>query len=44
MDRRAWQAIDHGVAKELDTTHWLNNKNSLSLISGLDTRLKNWST
>ena len=44
MDRGAWQAIDHGVAKELDTTHWLNNNNSLSLISGLDTRLKNWST
>ena len=27
MDRRAWWAIVHGVTKELDTTHLLNNKN-----------------
>ena len=25
MDRGAWQATVHGVAKELDTTEWLNN-------------------
>ena len=25
MDRRAWQATVHGVAKELDTTYQLNN-------------------
>ena len=28
MDRGAWQAIDHGVAKELDTTKPLTNDNS----------------
>ena len=27
MDRRAWQAIDHGVA-ELNMTYQLNNNNS----------------
>ena len=26
MDREAWWATVHGVAKELDTTDWLNNK------------------
>ena len=26
MDRGAWQATVHGVAKELDTTEQLNNK------------------
>ena len=26
MDRGAWWATVHGVAKELDTTWWLNNK------------------
>ena len=30
MDRGAWQATDHGVAKELDTTERLNNNNKLS--------------
>ena len=25
-DRGAWQAIAHGVTKELDMTLWLNNK------------------
>ena len=25
MDREAWRAIIHGVAKELDTTYQLNN-------------------
>ena len=28
MDRGAWQATVHGVAKELDTTGQLNNINS----------------
>ena len=28
MDRGAWQATVHGVAKESDTTEWLNNNNS----------------
>ena len=27
MDRRAWWATVHGVAKELDTTERLNNNN-----------------
>ena len=27
MDRGAWQAAVHGVAKELDTTQQLNNNN-----------------
>ena len=26
MDRGAWQAMVHGVAKELDITYQLNNK------------------
>ena len=26
MDRGAWQATDHGVTKESDTTQQLNNK------------------
>ena len=29
MDRGVWQAIAHGVAKELDMTYWLNNNNLL---------------
>ena len=29
MDRGAWQAIVHGVAKEPDTTKWLNNKKQI---------------
>ena len=29
LDRRAWWAIVHGVAKELDTTELLNNNNKL---------------
>ena len=28
MDRGAWQATIHGVAKDSDTTEQLNNKNS----------------
>ena len=28
MDGGAWQATVHGVAKELDTTYQLNNKDS----------------
>ena len=28
MDRGAWQATVHGVAKELDTTELLNNSNN----------------
>ena len=28
MDREAWWAIVHGVAKELDMTEWLNNRSS----------------
>ena len=28
MDREAWWAIIHGVAKELDTTEQLNNNNN----------------
>ena len=28
MDRGAWQAIVHGLVKELDITEWLNNKNN----------------
>ena len=27
MDRGAWRATVHGVAKESDTTQWLNNSN-----------------
>ena len=27
MDRRAWWAVVHGVAKELDMTYQLNNHN-----------------
>ena len=35
MDRGAWRAIVHGVAKESDTTEWLNkNKALLSSLSG----------
>ena len=30
MDREAWQATVHGVAKELDTTNRLNNMASIS--------------
>ena len=30
MDRGAWRAAVHGVAKELDTTRQLNNGNSWS--------------
>ena len=26
VDREAWRATVHVVAKELDTTYWLNNK------------------
>ena len=29
MDRGAWQATVHGVAKELDTTEQLNNKTAV---------------
>ena len=29
MDREAWQATVHGVAKELDMTEWLNNNNRM---------------
>ena len=28
MDRRAWQAAVHGIAKESDRTEWLNNNNT----------------
>ena len=28
MDREAWWAIIHGVAKDLDTTEQLNNNNN----------------
>ena len=28
MDRRAWQAIVHGIAKELDTTWRVNSNNN----------------
>ena len=30
MDRGAWQATIHGVAKELDTTEQLNNNNRIT--------------
>ena len=30
MDRRHWQAIIHGVTKELDTTECLNNNNNIT--------------
>ena len=30
MDREAWWATVHGVAKELDTTQQLNNNNCFS--------------
>ena len=29
MDREAWQATVHRVAKELDPTEWLNNSRKL---------------
>ena len=28
MDRRAWQAVVHGIAKELDTTWRVNSNNN----------------
>ena len=28
MERGAWQAIVHGIAKELDTIWWLNNNSN----------------
>ena len=31
MDRGAWQATAHGVAKELDTIEQLNNNNIIEL-------------
>ena len=31
MDRGAWRATVHGVAKELDTTEQLNNNNIIEL-------------
>ena len=31
LDRGAWRAIAHGVAKELDMTEQLNNNNSNSI-------------
>ena len=31
MDRRAWRAIVHGVANELDTTWWLKNNSTRRL-------------
>ena len=31
MDRGAWWATVHGVAKELDTTYQLNNNNDVLL-------------
>ena len=33
MDRGAWQATVHAVAKELDTTERLNRSNNLALYS-----------
>ena len=32
MDGEAWQATVNGVAKELDTTEWLNNATSQQVI------------
>ena len=32
MDRGAWRAIVHGVAKESDTTQWLNNSSNFTTI------------
>ena len=32
MDRGAWQATVHGVAKELDTTEGLNNNGNVIII------------
>ena len=32
MDKGAWQATVHGVAKELDTTEGLNNNGNVIII------------
>ena len=32
IDRGAWQSIVYGVAKELDTTSWLNNGNKIVMV------------
>ena len=39
MDRGVWRAVVHGVAKELDTTYWLNNINQQN--SNINTCLGN---
>jgi len=35
MDKGAWRATVHGVAKESDTTQWLNDSNTTSYPAGL---------
>ena len=40
MNRGAWRATVHGVAKEVDMTWQLNNNNIQKLIVYLNTRMK----
>ena len=35
MDKGAWRATVHGVAKESDTTQWLDDSNTTSYPAGL---------
>ena len=49
MDREAWQATVHRVAKVSDTTWWLNNNNSMredstQLFTGDDSHSAHWPT
>ena len=37
MDRGAWRATVHEVAKEQDTTEWLNNNNVKAYTKSVDT-------
>ena len=49
MDRGAWQATDHGVTEELDTTEWftrhkLNGKRKILFLTVQGVGLRTWTT